>query len=1058
MHGKSSWLKAETHNQRHTRVEQKDYIRQVSRQWQTGDATEHSYRGMLADYVQDIVGKGFVVVNEPSRINCGAPDYVILRASDHQPVFYIEAKDIDDNDLDGRNPKGHREQFDRYKGALEHIVFTDYLDFHFYEHGQWTRNIRLADIQGNKIVEVKDSEQPFTEQILQWSRSRVQPITGASRLADIMAQKARLLRHVTFRTMTLMADDPDDYQDSQLLQLFNAFRGLLVSDLTIAGFADMYAQTIVYGLFAARLHDNTPEDFSREEAARLIPKTNPFLRRIFNNIAGIDLDDRVAWIVDDLVETFAATDVAKVMKDYGRNDHRNDPMVHFYEDFLTHYDAQLRKDMGVWYTMKPVVGFIVRSVHELLKSLFNMPLGLADTSKITTKDKRQVHRLQILDIATGTATFIAEVIMVVYDVIGKRNAGLWQDYVEKELKPRLNGFEIMMAPYTIAHLKIDMVLHETGYDSTNGRRLNIFLTNSLEPPSPEPRTLFNAISMEAEEADKVKRDKPVMVIIGNPPYNGASRNQGKWIMHLMETYKTEPGGKVKLKERNPKWLNDDYVKFIRLAEYYVEKNGVGVIGFINPHGFIDNPTFRGMRWNLLKTFDRIYVLNLHGNSKKKEVCPDGSKDENVFDIMQGVSINLFVKTGEKKNRELGKVFYADLWGLRKDKFDFLDAHDVTSVEYKEVEPQEPMYYFMPINDEGKEEYDKGFKLDELFPISSMGITIAKDDIVVCDSQEGTKRLVADFQNLSVDDIRKKYHIQKETPNWSVSNAKNDLLQNEKKVVIAKYCYRPFDNRYVPYTGLSNGVICRPRYEQQQSLLHDGNLALCTIRVGRDYNFPIYIVDSITDKTVLSSKDNATISPLYIYKENMGNEEKVPNFKPEIFNRIANGLGMSHEELKPEDLLCYIYAVLHSPQYREKYKEFLKIDFPRVPYPKDKTRFNELVSLGRKLIDLHLMCNADTWDVKTGFPESGTNIVERYEFKPGGGDGNLGKVWINETQYFSDVSSAAWNTYIGGYQPAQKWLKDRRGRHLTYDDIIHYEHIIYVLDATESIMKYIDTRI
>lgn len=1024
----------------------KDYIRQVSRQWQTGDATEHSYRGMLADYVQGIVGKGFVVVNEPSRINCGAPDYVILRASDHQPVFYIEAKDIGDNDLDGRNPKGHREQFDRYKGALEHIVFTDYLDFHFYEHGQWTRNIRLGDIQAGKIVETKDSEQPFAEQMIQWSKSRVQPITGASRLADIMAQKARLLRHVTFQTMTLMADDPDDYQDSQLLQLFNAFRGLLVSDLTIAGFADMYAQTIVYGLFAARLHDNTPEDFSREEAARLIPKTNPFLRRIFNNIAGIDLDDRVAWIVDDLVETFAATDVAKVMKDYGRNDHRNDPMVHFYEDFLTRYDAQLRKDMGVWYTMKPVVGFIVRSVHELLRSLFNMPLGLADTSKITTKDKRQIHRLQILDIATGTATFIAEVIMVVYDVIGKRNAGLWQDYVEKELKPRLNGFEIMMAPYTIAHLKIDMILNETGYDSTNGRRLNIFLTNSLEPPSPEPRTLFNAISMEAEEADKVKRDKPVMVVVGNPPYNISSTNKGKWIMQLIEDYKRN------LNERNIQPLSDDYIKFIRLAQYYICKNGSGIVGYITNNTYIDGIIHRQMRKSLLEDFDKIYILDLHGNAKKRETAPDGGKDENVFNIMQGVAIALFVKTGQKKKGQLAEVWHSELYGRRDYKFETLDNNDVNSIKWTKLNPIEPYYFFTPKDFSQQEEYEKGFKIDELFVKYNNGIESGKDDFFFGFERKTYVDFVRDCFN------DKQLYSQKlgfkDTDNFHLfTNFMNSSFEETK---IVEVNYRPFDIRYCYY---DESLQRRPAYEIMKNMLK-GDIALLVPRqVSSDFHH-VFISTSPTNCNLTGTAKkfgSAPIFPLYIYRDFNGKEEKVPNFRPEIFNRIADGLGMSHEELKPEDLLCYIYAVLHSPQYREKYKEFLKIDFPRVPYPKDKTRFNELVALGRQLIDLHLMRNADSWDVATGFPESGTNTVERYEFEPDGGDGKHGKVWINDAQHFSDVSSTAWNAYIGGYQPAQKWLKDRRGRHLTYDDIIHYERIIYVLDATNDIMQTLDRK-
>lgn len=1028
----------------------KDYIQQLSRQWQTGEATEHSYRGMLAQYVQGTVGNQFVVVNEPSHIECGAPDYVVMRTSDHQPVFYIEAKDIGDSDLDGRNAKGHREQFDRYKGALERIVFSDYLDFHFYEHGEWIRNIRIGEIHGNRIDPVENAATEFEEQMRQWSQGHTQPITGAVRLAEIMASKAGLLRHVTERTMHLMSKDPTDYQDSQLQQLFNAFRGILVSDLTEDGFADMYAQTIVYGLFAARLHDTTAAEFSREEAARLIPKSNPFLRQIFNNIAGIDLDDRVGWIVDDLVETFAAIDVAKVMKSYGKNERRNDPLVHFYEDFLSHYDPKLRKDMGVWYTPKPIVSFIVRSVHELLKHLFGIPKGLADTSKVTVRTsqgKQEVHRLQILDIATGTATFLAEIITVVYQIVGQRNGGLWKDYVDKELKPRLNGFEIMMAPYTIAHLKLDMMLHQTGYDRTDGRRLNVFLTNSLEPPSAEPRTFFNAISMEAEEADKVKRDKPVMAVIGNPPYNGASRNQGKWIMHLMEAYKTEPGGKVRLKERNPKWLNDDYVKFIRLAGYYVEKNGEGIIGFINPHGFIDNPTFRGMRWNLLNTFDHTYILNLHGNSKKKEVCPDGSKDENVFDIMQGVSINIFVKTGEKKKGELGRVHYANLWGPRESKFEFLETHDATNVDYQEVVPKEPMYYFQPMNFEGKEEYDKGFPIPELFVVSSVGVVTTKDSFLVCDNVKTLERRINDLISMPEVELAQKYKL-KDTRDWKLRKAKQDVGYSLEESKIITYDYRPFDKRFLYYTGTTNGLVAWPRAEVQRNLLNAGNLGLLTCRQCINYGWSLVgITENIVDDCRLSNKtkERGYVFPLYIYKDNMGVEEKLPNLKSDIYKRIADSLGFKPT---PEQLLYYIYAVLHSPGYREKYKEFLKIDFPRVPYPKDKHQFELLADLGHQLVGLHLMHNSDNWDVVTGFPEEGSNLVERHDYSDG-------KVHINDRQYFSDVSETAWSAFIGGYQPAQKWLKDRCGRQLSYDDIIHYERIIHALDKTNEIVASID---
>lgn len=1019
----------------------KEYIQQVSRQWQTGDATEHSYRGMLAALVQDIVGSGFVVVNEPSRIQCGAPDYVVLRAADHQPVFYIEAKDIGDADLDGRNPKGHREQFDRYKGALGHIVFTDYLDFHFYEHGQWTHNVRLGEIRGNKIVAVKDSWQPFTEQISRWSQARVQPVTTASRLADIMAQKARLLRHVTLRTMSLMADAPTDYQDSQLLQLFNAFRGLLVSDLTVEGFADMYAQTIVYGLFAARLHDTTPQDFSREEAARLIPRTNPFLRRIFNNIAGIDLDDRVAWIVDDLVETFAATDVAKVMEDYGRNDHRNDPMVHFYEDFLTRYDARLRRSMGVWYTPKPVVGFIVSSVHELLKSLFHMPLGLADTSKV---QKAQSHRLQILDPATGTATFLAEIIMLVYDVVGKRNRGLWTDYVERELKPRLNGFEIMMAPYTIAHLKLDMLLQELGGQpqgprpaANGGRRLNIFLTNSLEPPSAEPRSLFNAISMEAEEADRVKRDKPVMVIVGNPPYNVSSANKGKWILNLIQDYKQG------LNERKIN-LDDDYIKFIRLGEYYIGKNGQGILGYITNNSYLDGVTHREMRRHLMQTFSRIYIVNLHGSAKRRETAPDGGKDENVFNIQQGVAIAIFVKT-QGKHDAMAKVGYADLYGTREAKFNALGGSNVLKMDFQELSPQPPYYFFVPKDLSAEADYHQFFAISDLMPHYVSGIETKRDKLVVQPTREACEKMVGDLRHLDAADIADKYQLQDDGTDWKTEWAKKDAMGD---VRVVPYLYRPFDVRYVPFTGKSKGIMGRPRTEIMKYLLDGDNLSLITTRLISTGDFRhVFVTDNISDRCSISSqtKETGLVFPLYIYQDNMGVEERVANFRAETYNRIAGGLGFRP---KPEDLLAYVYAVLHSPQYRERYKELLKIDFPRVPYPKDAARFNALAALGRRLMDLHLMRGADQWELTVGFPESGSNIVECHEY-------NNGKVWINATQHFSDVSPVAWDAWVGGYQPARKWLKDRRGHRLSYDDIIHYERVIYALDTTFVIMQQIE---
>jgi len=633
----------------------KQYIADLNQQYRTGLAREHSYRPALKDLLQSLLPK-MVVTNEPAHFECGAPDYIISREKDHLPVFFVEAKDVNDADLDGRNKNGHKEQFDRYKQALDHIIFTDYLDFHLYEYGEFIDSVRVAEIKGNNIVGIDGAEEKFAGMIEHLATSAIQSITSASKLAKLMAAKARLLANIID---TAMNDEAETYENDNLQGQYTAFKDVLIQELTKSEFADIYAQTIVYGMFAARLHDETPEDFSREEAAKLIPKTNPFLRQIFNNLAGNDLDERIAWVVDDLVTVFRATNLQKIMDTYSTDKRHRDPMIHFYEDFLSEYDARLRKAKGVWYTPQPVVEFIVRAVDEILKTDFGLPEGLADYSIVErevvaeqshdhrTTDgmkhmKQRFHRVQILDPATGTGTFLAEVVNQIYDRY-RSQQGIWQQYVEQHLLPRLNGFEILMASYAVAHLKLDMLLTETGYQHKSDKRLHVYLTNSLEESTRNPHTLFAQwLSREASEANVIKRDYPVMVMIGNPPYSVSSNNKGEWISGLLDDYKKN------LNERNIQPLSDDYIKFIRLAQHYVERNGEGIVAYISNNSFIDGLIHRQMRSELMRAFDKIYILDLHGNSRKKETAPDGSKDENVFDIMQGVSINIFVKLPKKQ--------------------------------------------------------------------------------------------------------------------------------------------------------------------------------------------------------------------------------------------------------------------------------------------------------------------------------------------------------------------------------------------------------------------------
>ncbi|HET8810556.1 MAG TPA: N-6 DNA methylase, partial [Flavobacteriaceae bacterium] len=672
------------------------YLDNINQRYKLGNATEHTFRGDLQQLIESLV-PGISATNEPKRQRCGAPDYILMKKD--IPVGFIEAKDIGDKDLGGSKKTGHKEQFDRYKASLNNLIFTDYIDFHLYRDGEFITKIAIGEITDKGIKALPENFSRFENFIKDFCSHHGQTIKSSRKLAEMMAGKARLLSDVIGKALT---SDEENHENSTLKDQMNAFKQILIHDITPKGFAGVYAQTIAYGMFAARLHDPTLPTFSRHEAAELIPKSNPFLRKLFSYIAGVDLDDRIKWIVDSLVDIFLACNVEELLKNYGKATKMEDPIIHFYETFLSEYDPKLRKARGVWYTPAPVVDFIVRAVDDILKTEFDLPQGLADTSKTNIKvntdiaDKRsvtgykqteqKVHKVQILDPATGTGTFLTEVVKRVYKKF-EGQQGIWSNYVETHLLPRLNGFELLMASYAMAHLQLDLLLTETGFKPTTNQRLKVYLTNSLEEHHKDTDTLFaNWLSSEANEANRIKRDTPVMCVIGNPPYSGISSNKGEWISNLIEDYKYVDG--IHFKERKH-WLNDDYVKFLRYGQHFVEKNGSGVLAFINPHGFLDNPTFRGMRWHLLKTFDKIYTIDLHGNSKKKETAPDGSADQNVFDIMQGVSINIFVKTGKKKTNELGKVFHYDLFGKRDLKYNFLVNNSLSDIKFSQPAFQKP---------------------------------------------------------------------------------------------------------------------------------------------------------------------------------------------------------------------------------------------------------------------------------------------------------------------------------------------------------------------------------
>jgi hypothetical protein len=1030
-----------------------DFISKVQSTHKTGAATEHSYRSALETLFSSLED-GVTALNEPKRVACGAPDFIIQRGE--ITVGHVEAKDL------GIGLRGMKDankgQQERYRKALPNLIYTNCLDWDFYRNGDLVSSITIADyIMG--IQPKPNQYEPLENLLRDFIAQRPQTITSPRVLAEMMAGKAVLIKDILANALRADKDLQTD-----LIGQFKAFQEHLIHDITPEDFADIYAETIAYGMFAARLHDTTLDTFTRQEALELLPKSNPFLRSLFGYIAGPNLDDRIAWVIDDLAKVFQAANVAKLMEGFGKLTGQNDPFLHFYETFLAAYNPAKRKARGVWYTPEPVVNFIVRAVDEVLQTEFGLPDGLADTSKITVDwdtgqtnnkgkavtIKKEVHRVQILDPATGTGTFLAEVIKQIAPKVKDVAEGMWSPYIEKDLIPRLHGFELLMASYAMCHMKLDMILTEMGYKPTAAPpRLGVYLTNSLEEGDRDVRDLFMAqwLTREAQEASTIKRQTPIMCVIGNPPYSGESSNKGDWIMGLMEAYKKEPGGKEKLKERNPKWINDDYVKFIRFGEHLIEKTGEGVLGFITNHGYLDNPTFRGMRWKLLDTFDKIYVLDLHGSTKKKEVSPDGGADTNVFDIMPGVSIVIAVK--KKTPAKSCTVFRADMWGSRQKKYDLLAEGKLNSGQFEVINPQKPRFEFTQNDAKLQSVYFSYTSLKDLFLLDVLGFQTHRDNFAIAWSKNEAISTIREMVSGALDDAQfaTKYGV-KDNRDWKLSEqrtrARADVHLDDS---FTQCLYRPFDQRWCHF---SNYSMDYPRRELLVNVLHKENFCILASRQQGVPGFMHTFVSSLpANDCAVSNKSREAnqVFPLYLYPSEQDLDQKRRiNFDLKHWKNLQKkAKHPAHGTPDEVQTFDYIYGVLHCPTYRETYAEFLKVDFPRIPWPTTPDEFWDISAKGAQLRKLHLMDPAAIGPAPYTFKGQGDGTVEQPRFEDG-------KVWINETQYFDAAPEVSWTFYIGGYQPAQKWLKDRKGRELSFVDVKHYQRILKILSETDRIMK------
>ncbi|MBN1286256.1 MAG: N-6 DNA methylase [Anaerolineae bacterium] len=1014
----------------------KQYFDDLLTQHRTGQAREHAYRPALKALLE-AVEDGLIAVNDPKRIDVGAPDFIVLRGE--IPIGFVEAKDID-TDLDRIE---RTEQMDRYRGALNNLILTNYLEFRWYVEGKHRETAALGALSDGKLKRVKGGEEAVAAMLRRFVLQVTSTIGSPRDLAERMARITHEIKLLIEQTLA------SETRGEELHQQLISFRATLIPDLNEAQFADMYAQTLAYGLFAARVRWDGKGVFDRQQAAWNIPPTNPFLQELFNSIAGPRLDERVSWLVESLADLLARADMDAILENFGQVTRQEDPIVHFYETFLVAYDPALRERRGVYYTPEPVVSYIVRSVDKLLKKRFGKPDGLADA------------RALILDPATGTGTFLYFVTQHIYDSLREQGQlGGWDGYVTQRLLPRVFGFELLMAPYAVAHMKLGIQLHELGYEFSRDQRLGVYLTNSLTEAASLSDRLPGFgwfIAKEANEASHIKQDKEIMVVLGNPPYSGHSANRSEtereetrgnrtvrvkektFIGKLLQDYYQVDG--ARLQERNPKWLQDDYVKFIRFGQWRIERTGEGVLAFVTNHGYLDNPTFRGMRQQLMNAFDEIYVLNLHGNAKKRERAPDGGPDENVFDIQQGVAIGIFVKKRDKKGP--ARVYHADLWGDRAGKYGTLYADDVLATDWREIQPDAPFYLFIPQDTDLREEYRQMWQITEAMPVNNMGITTGNDDELVAFGDDELKARGFDLS------------------------------------LVADVAYRPFDNRRLFYEP---EALARARYTFMKHFREGENLAVNTLRRPRNDRFGnFFITARITDKCIISSLDNAQVFPLYLYPEDgelingspwpPGKDERRPNLAPAFVRDIEARLGLTfvpdgrgdlQETFGPEDVLHYIYAIFHSPTYRARYEEFLRIDFPRVPLTGDKMLFADLAAFGEQLIALHLLDRQKAPALNrltTSFPIKGDNEVASGYPKYSEPTGDTpGRVYVNKKQYFEGIEPEGWEFYVGGYQVLDKWLKDRKGRQLSWNDLQHYQRVVIALRETMRLMDEIDERI
>lgn len=1018
----------------------KNYLKEIEK-LKSPISNEHTYRTPLENALNSLkvklYPKSAITIQQETSINISDdsdlkkvfPDFTVVN-EDERLIGFIECKDIGfdlHKAIEGKgNFKIYKEQLLKYLDIHNNLIYTNYIDFiHLVleENQGQTKTIKIKnEVCLNKGA---DAEKLFENIFEDFLGATIKEIDRKDYFLKLLARRTKILR---------------DFINGELINnnsyLKNDIKGLfentIFNDLSDKDFADAFSQIISFSLLFYRLSERKNVD---KDSFRNMPEYIPIFREFLSKIDIENFNSHILYSIDSIINAVNAYNKNMFYSQFSTSTEKEDPFIYAYEYFLKEFDIKTRNARGVFYTPIEAVRYIIKSIDEILKDKLNISDGIYG---------EEVH---ILDFAAGTGTFMLGAIERAFENAKKNGiSGVWENIVSDFILKRLYGFEFLIVPYVLAHFRIHEYLKDLNYDYKKNDRLQLYLTNTLDNSAGGQVKMFPQMQAESDNAYKIKNEEPILVIMGNPPYNNKSEeiNRKEWIENLLKDYKEN------LNEKKIN-LDDDYIKFIRFAHWKMENAEKGIIGIIVNNSFISGVTHREMRRKLMQTFDEIYILDLHGNVNKGERCPDGSMDFNIFNIKEvGVCIALFVKTGLKNNKNKG-IYFNEVFGTQDYKKNYLIDKSIADEKWVELEDDKKWHWFTKVK--SNEKYLNEFTgLHEIFNLFGSGCKTERDYITIHITEEELKNTILDFNNLSENKLTEKYNT-KNSRDWSVDRAKKDIMENYKKYnfdLITKIHYRPFDIRYTYYTGTSKGFLGTPSRKIGYNFINRKNIGLVFPRqIAGAYGFQHGLVSEfIIDVATGGAKTGSEtyFAPLYLYEANSADEFKLdssckPNWTDSFKEFLKNYISDN-----PKEILNYIYAILYSPTYRENYKEDLKYDYPRIPFTKDKKIFDGLQILGGDLIDLHLLKKVP--QSNAGYPNKGEHKISYSKYNE-----EEKRLYINEKQYFENVKKEVYNYSIGGYKPIEKYIKARDI--LTLKDISHLIKVIAVIERTIYLQEEID---